>query len=246
MPTTLLNLPDPVECQIVKKLNRFVVIIKVNGREERAWINNTGRLEEFMVPGTLAYCHPHDGKATGYRLFAMVEQDGLGALIDTQYQMRCFEAAIEQARLPWLEGWKWESRNPRLGDSVLDYYLTKEVDGGRAEDKEGNEAYLEVKSAVLRVGNMASYPDCPTLRGQRHIRELTGYAERGGKAIICFVSALPGVAGFIPYGQGDPEIPILLGKAKKAGVEIRAVSMHYDAERKAVVLDEGDLWVKLE
>ena len=60
------------------------------------------------------------------------------------------------------------------------------------------------------------------------------------------MSALPNVTGFIPYEKGDPEIPILLRKAKKAGVEVRAISMHYDPEMEGVVLDEADLLVILD
>lgn len=235
-PIILKKIDDPIPCRIVKKLNRFVVIVKINGKEERAWINNTGRLTEFMVKGMQAYCHPHGGKATGYRLFAISELGGKGALIDTMYQMRSFERAVEDGRIPWLEGWKISAREPRLGTGKTDY---------RLEDDNGSEALLEVKSAVLRVGDMASYPDCPTLRGQRHIRELTEHVRKGGKAFVCFASALPGVTGFTPYEKGDPQIPILLKKAEKAGVEIRAVSMHYDPEVEGVVLDEADLRVQI-
>ena len=235
-PIILRKIDAPIPCQIVKKLNRFVVLIKVEGKEERAWINNTGRLTEFMVPGMKAYCHPHDGKRTGYRLFAIAEQDGHGALIDTQYQMRSFERAVEDGLLPWLEGWKIIAREPKLGTGKTDY---------RLESGDGVEALLEVKSAVLRAGNMASYPDCPTLRGQRHIKELTKHAKSGGKVFVCFAAGLPNVWGFIPYDEGDPQISILLRKAKKAGVEIRAISMHYDPEMEAVVLDEADLPVEV-
>ncbi len=235
-PIILKKIDDPIPCQIVKKLNRFVVLIEMEGREERAWINNTGRLTEFMIEGTLAYCHSHEGKRTGYRLFAIAEQDGHGALIDTMYQMRSFERAVEDGRIPWLEGWKIIVKEPKLGKGKTDYKL---------ESGDGVEALLEVKSAVLRVGDMASYPDCPTVRGQRHIRGLTEHVESGGKAFICFASALPGATGFTPYEAGDPQIPILLRKAKKAGVEVRAISMHYDPVLEGVVLDEADLPVKI-
>ena len=238
MPAILLKIPQPISCRIVKKLNRFVVLIEMEGKDERAWINNTGRLTEFMVEGMQAYCHSHEGKKTGYRLFAIAEQGDKGALIDTQYQMRSFERAVEDGRIPWLKGWEIIAKEPKLGKGKTDYLL----------QRHDETALLEVKSAVLRTGKdgeLASYPDCPTIRGQRHIRELTEHVRKGGKAFVCFASALPGVTGFTPYEKGDPQIPILLKKAEKAGVEIRAVSMHYDPEVVGVVLDEADLRVQI-
>ncbi len=233
----LKKIDDPIPCRIVRKLNRFVVIVEIDGKEERAWINNTGRLSEFMVEGMRAYCHPHGGKSTGYRLFAIAEQDGMGALIDTQYQMRSYESAVNRSLIPWLDGWEIKAKEPKLGNGKTDYLL---------QNDDGVTALLEVKSAVLRVGDLASYPDCPTERGQRHIRELTEHEKKGGKAFICFAAGLPNVRGFIPYDEGDPQISILLRKAKKFGVEIRAFSLHYDPKAKGVVLDEPDLPVILE
>ncbi|MEM1632317.1 MAG: DNA/RNA nuclease SfsA, partial [Thermofilum sp.] len=100
-----------------------------------------------------------------------------------------------------------------------------------------------LKSAVLREGPYAMYPDCPTLRGRRHIRELTELARSGWRALIVFIAAAPGVSAFKPYERGDPEVARLLRQAKESGVLLRAVSMHYDPALSAVVLDNPSLQV---
>jgi sugar fermentation stimulation protein A len=218
-------------CRIVERINRFVVQIEIGGELSRAHINNSGRLHEFLIRGKKAFCFetPHTAK-TGFRLFA-VEERNLGALIDTQLQMKAFETAQKQALIPWLHGDGLIQRNVRLGGSLIDYFF---------QDK-GNPVYLEVKSAVLREGDFAMYPDCPTLRGQRHVEELTSWVKKGGTAFLLFVAALPDVVGFKPYRSADPELFDLLEKAKKLGVQIKAVGLYFRPSDSFLCLYDPDL-----
>jgi sugar fermentation stimulation protein A len=214
-------------------LNRFVVEVRYRGRKKLAHINNTGRLHELIVKGGVAACLSSHGK-TDYRLFAVKESEGW-ALIDTQLQMRAFEKAVEAGSIPWLRQWHLVRRNPRLGESVLDYLFT---------DERGTvDFYLEAKSAVLRKATYAMYPDCPTLRGQRHIRTLSEYALQGGKAAVCFIAALEGVSAFRPNIDGDPVVASLLKEAFRAQVEIRAISLCF--EEQGIRLSKPDLPVMI-
>ncbi len=225
----LLSISDFVECRIEKRLNRFVVEVRYHGRKKLAHINNTGRLTDLIVRGRTAACLPTQGK-TDYRLFAVKDHVGW-AMIDTQFQMRAFEKAAEGNDIPWLQRWRLVKRNPRLGESVLDYLFT---------DEEGTDKlYLETKSAVLRNRTDAMYPDCPTVRGQRHIRTLTEYARQGGKAAICFITALEGVTAFRPSIEGDPVVATLLDEAVPAQVQIRASSFCFDGS--GIRLVDADL-----
>ena len=229
----LLRLPEPVVGEVVARRNRFVVEVVVEGRVERAYMNNTGRLSEYMVAGRRCYCLRKVGGATSLRLIAF-EDAGGAALVDTAIQMRAFEEALERGLLPWAPC-RIASRSPRLYSSVLDYLL----------DCEREPVYAELKSAVLRDGEYASYPDCPTLRGRRHISDLIAHAQAGGKGLIVFIAALPGVSAFRPYERGDPEVARLLELARRSGVLIKALSMHYRPSTSQVLLDNPDLPVQV-
>jgi len=219
-------------CKIIRRANRFVVEVEQGGARRRAYINNTGRLREYLVEGRTGYCHPHRRPGrTELRLFA-VEDAGAAALIDTQYQMRALEVAVERGLIPWLRGCRVARRNPRLGSSVLDYLL----------DCPGGQLYVEVKSAALRSGDYAAYPDCPTLRGRRHIRELI---ENRGRTALVFIAAIPGAKAFTPYEQGDPLVAELIAEAAQAGVIVKAIGLYYDPRSGAVVLYSPDLPVVL-
>ncbi len=233
----ILKQPYSHICRIVRRTNRFKIEVKTREGIGYAYINNTGRLKEYLVHGKKAYCIKRDkpGK-TQYRLFA-VEDTGGAALIDTQLQMKAFEKLVEDKRIPWLKNCMIMKKNPRLGSSILDYLLG--CNNGKI--------YVEIKSAVMRGDKIyAMYPDCPTLRGRRHIRELSMLASKNGRGIIVFIAGLPGVKAFKPYGGGDPEIPLLLREAINAGVVVKAINIYYNPLDKWIILVDPDLPVVLD
>ncbi|WP_258084010.1 DNA/RNA nuclease SfsA [Thermococcus thermotolerans] len=228
---------ETVPCTFLKRLNRFVALVEVEGEERKALVTNTGRLEEFMVPGRKAFCTPKSGGKTDFVLVAFEDLNKRGAVIDTRTQAKAFERAVELGLVPWLRDCRIKRREVTVGKSRLDYLF--ECPGG--------EIYAEMKSAVLRGGNKgeyAMYPDCPSVRGRRHIMELIELSKAGKRAMIFFIGAMPGVEKFMPYERGDPEIARLLREAKKAGVKIHALSLSLLPDGR-VVLDRPSLEIEL-
>ena len=233
---TLLKL-SVIPCTFLKRLNRFVALVEVEGETKRALVTNTGRLEEFMIPGKRAFCTPKSGGKTDFVLVAFEDLDGKGAIIDTRTQAKAFERALELGLVPWLRGCRIKRKEVRVGTSRLDYLF---------ECPEG-EIYAEMKSAVLRggkKGEYAMYPDCPSVRGQKHIKELIELARSGKRAMVVFIGAMPGVEKFRPYEKGDPKIARLLSEARKAGVEVHALSISLLPDGR-VVLERPSLEVEL-
>ena len=232
MGVELLRVENVVECRVVERLNRFVVLVERNGLE-KAHINNTGSLRGVLVEGRRGYCIPRRGGKTRYRLIA-IECPGYreAALIDTWLQMRGFEISVENNYLPWLRGCRVAKRNPRTGSSLLDYLL----------ECNGQEVYAEIKSATLRLpGDKASYPEPASPRGRRHVEELTRLALRGTRALLVFIAGIPGAKGFRINEEADPLLPELLENAVRAGVMVKALSMTYNSGNNAVILADPDL-----
>ncbi|WP_457750961.1 DNA/RNA nuclease SfsA [Thermococcus sp.] len=228
---------DVIPCTFLKRLNRFVALVEVGSEERMALVTNTGRLEEFMIPGKKAFCTPKSGGKTDFVLVAFEDLGGKGAVIDTRTQAEAFERAVEFGLVPWLRGCSIRRKEITVGKSRLDYLF----------DCPGGEIYAEMKSAVLRGGDRgeyAMYPDCPSVRGQKHIKELIELSKAGKRAMIFFIGAMPGVEKFRPYEKGDPEIARLLKEAKKAGVEIHALSISLLPEG-VVVLERPELEVEV-
>lgn len=194
-----------------------------------AHLNNTGRLPDLLHPGATGFCLRGKWRKTTLRLFAIGEGK-TASLIDTRMQMGAFERAMDLGAIPWLSRYRVGKRNVRLGSSIIDYLL---ADRG--------EAYAEIKSAAMLVGNTAMYPDCPSPRARKQIKSLIREAGRGKKSFIIFIAAAPHAKSFRPNRQADPEIYELLKKAKMAGVSLRAIGIRYPPENGLVELHHPDL-----
>jgi len=230
----ILKLDGVEECIILERLNRFIVKILLNGAVLRAYICNTGRLLDYLVEGRRGFCIRHERRKSDCRLFAVEDGDS-AAIIDTHLQMRALERLIASKMTSWSRSYRILKRNVRLKDSVIDYLL----------DCNGEEVYLEVKSAILRRGGYAMYPDCPSQRGRKHIREITEHVKDGGKGMIIFIAAMPNIQAFKPNNSADPEMTRLLKEAVLAGVNIRAIEMHYDPKSHFICILNDDLHVEI-
>jgi sugar fermentation stimulation protein A len=86
------------------------------------------------------------------------------------------------------------------------------------------------------------YPDCPSIRGQKHIKELI---DNYKNSIILFIAGMKNISSFSPNKNADPKIYELLRVAKEKGVQIKAIQIYFDEKRKSVVLRNDDLPVVL-
>lgn len=231
----LLSFEDAFECRIVKRRNRFVVTIEIDGTDYNAWNTNTGRLLDLILPGNKAYCIKRRGKGTTTHHLIAVSRGLYAAVIDTQTQMKAFEIMVDRGLLEWLQPYHLVKRNAAVYNSLIDYLL----------ESSQQQLYVEVKSAVQQVSDMAMYPDCPSLRGRKHIRDLMALVDTGGSACIVFIAALPHVKGFRPNKEADPVIHSLLQEARALGVDVRAVGLFFDPSDKGVYLYNHDLPIDL-
>jgi len=236
--STLYFLPT-IECVVINRLNRFVVRIKVNGQEALAHTNNTGRLKDFIRKGALARCTEKYGGKTQYRLIAVQDpsvMDHRYALIDTREQMKGFENAVKQGLIPIFRKCVILRRNPRIGESVLDYKLA-------CIDKE---FFLEIKSAVQRKDKFtATFPDAPTMRGRRHLKEIIMLIKKGIGAGVLFIAGIPETKFFTPNDDIDPSLRALLKEIRRLGGLIAGVSMYYNARDESIVLENPELAILL-
>ena len=231
----IIKIGQPVECTIQERLNKFVVKVLLDRKPQKAYISNTGRLLGYLVEGRTGFCiRPLKKGKTDCRLFA-VKDDRFAAIIDTQLQMKAFEKALDMTLIPWLGKSRMLRRNVRLGESLIDYLL----------ECDGKAVYLEVKSAVSMDNKYAMYPDCPSSRGRRHIRELTDHVKAEGRGILLFIAALPGAKAFKPDRHADPELHMLLTEARQAGVELRSIRLHYNPKDSFIYLADPDLEVNV-
>ena len=106
------------------------------------------------------------------------------------------------------EGDEWPEY--RFGDSRIDFYM----------EKEKQKYLMEVKGCTLERGGIGYFPDAPTDRGVKHLRELAKAASEGYRAYLTFVIQIAGVTKVFPNIEMHPEFGVALKEAEEAGVRV--------------------------
>lgn len=211
----------------IRRPNRFIAHIDMEGTEVICHVPNTGRLGELLIPGAtvlLSY-HPSDLRKTQYEL-RMVQNEGNWVSIDSQLpNILALEAIVDDV-IEELSGYSTIRREVVYQNSRFDLMLT-----GAALPP----CLVEVKGVTLRKGNWSYFPDAPTERGRRHIEELIYGVQNGYRAALLFIAQLNNVEGFSPNSITDPGFAKKVRAAYEAGVEILAYRCHISPEEVTVV-----------
>lgn len=198
-----------VRGRFLSRPNRFIALVDIDGAETVCHVKNTGRCRELLVPGAEVYLVPGTapGRKTPYDLVA-VDKSGVLINMDAQAPNRVF-AEFARTFDPQALSVRPEFR---FGDSRLDFCLER-PDGLHL---------VEVKGVTLESGGHARFPDAPTERGVKHIRELMRAVEQGHRATAFFVVQMAQVTDFAPNDDTHPAFGAALRQAIAAGVQVAA------------------------
>ena len=196
--------------------NRFIAeVMPDTGGTVRAHVKNTGRCAELLVPGARVYLEYSENpqRKTPCDLVAVEKRTPAGPLL-----INMDSGAPNAAAGEWLAagglGQVEELRAEyRLGDSRFDFYARQA----------GRPMLVEVKGCTLETDGFARFPDAPTERGLRHVRELTALAGRGWRCCVLIEIQMKGVHTFGPNWDTHAAFGEALQAAAAAGVEIRAM-----------------------
>ena len=81
---------------------------------------------------------------------------------------------------------------------------------------------MEVKGVTLEKDGVALFPDAPTERGVKHLKELAAAAEDGFLAFVLFVIQMKGIYEFRPNQEMHKAFADALTEARAAGVNVLA------------------------
>mgnify|MGYP003292708758 CR=1 FL=1 len=200
-----------VSGRFLSRPNRFIAHIEINGKEEICHVKNTGRCKELLTPGAQVWCETSNNptRKTLYDLIA-VQKGGRLINMDSQAPNAAVKEWLSGGGLGKIENLKPESRH---GDSRFDFSFTKD----------GIPCFLEVKGVTLETDGICAFPDAPTLRGTKHLQELTELVQQGYGAYILFVIQMGNVQYLHPNDATDPVFGQALRTASQAGVQVLAM-----------------------
>ena len=203
--------PNIVPGTFLARPNRFIAHIEIDGKTEICHVKNTGRCRELLPPGAQVFCQRalSPARKTKYDLIAVQKGDRL-INMDSQAP----NAAVNE----WLQGGGLgEIQNLRAevthGGSRFDFSFIKD----------GIPCFLEVKGVTLESDGVCAFPDAPTLRGTKHLQELTQLRREGFGAYVLFVIQMADVQYLRPNDATDPAFAAALREASNAGVTVLAM-----------------------
>lgn len=208
----------------LERLNRFIARVEMNGQVETVHVKNTGRCRELLMSGSEVWLarSGNPERKTKYDLIAVRKQTGVLFNIDSQ--------AANAATLEWLRKQAWDEIRPEFsyGTSRVDFFMRR-----------GTEKYLmEVKGCTLERDGVGFFPDAPTERGTKHVRELIHAVAEGYHAVLAFVIQMDGVSEVRPNRATDPAFADILEEAVRRGVRILFLPCHVEPYSLTVTAQE--------
>ena len=197
--------------RFVARPNRFIAYVETEEGTQICHVKNTGRCRELLLPGAVVYLEraQAEHRKTQFDLIA-VEKGATLINIDSQAPNRVFaEWAYSGGFLPDVLQVQPEYR---YGESRLDFCLQTTT----------GPHLVEVKGVTLEEGGAARFPDAPTERGIKHIRQLQRAVKEGIAATLFFVVQMEGIRSVCPNDDTHPAFGAALREAAKDGVHVCA------------------------
>ena len=191
--------------------NRFVAHCEMGGEMLTVHVKNTGRCRELLVPGTEVWLTKSGNPArkTAFDLIAVQKGPRLVNMDSAAPNAAFGEYARAGRFLPQTENVRAEVR---YGDSRFDFCLEA---GGKTH-------FVEVKGVTLEENGAVRFPDAPTERGVKHLRELQKAAAEGHGTHAVFVIQMADVTRFFPNDDTHPAFGAALREAAANGVRVHA------------------------
>ena len=217
----------------LERPNRFIARVRTDRGAMNVHVKNTGRCRELLLPRAEVYIamSSNPARKTPGDLIAVRKGDRL-INMDSQAPNQATEEALAAGLcLPGMEAAACSIR-PEIvwGGSRLDFYL--QWPGGAGANlapphglrlPEGcGQGFLEVKGVTLEQDGGVFFPDAPTERGVKHLRELIQLSRMGYPAWVLFVIQMDGVDFFAPNDATHPAFGLTLRQAAAAGVGVAA------------------------
>lgn len=190
-------------------------------------------MHELLTPGTEVVLRKvtKEDRKTDYDLIG-VFYNGQMISVDSRVPNKLVLQALRNGDIEELMQYNVIKPEYGYGRSRFDFFLANEYES----------CLLEVKSCTLVKGGVALFPDAPTERGRRHLRDLMKARKEGHRACVLFVVQRTDARVFTPNDEIDPEFGKALREAASEEVDVYAYSSEFVGNK---ITLKGSLKVRL-
>ncbi|MBQ9932177.1 MAG: DNA/RNA nuclease SfsA [Firmicutes bacterium] len=191
----------------LRRPNRFIAHVEIDGKEEICHVKNTGRCRELLKEGARVLVEEFDSphRKTKYDLVSVYKGDRL-VNMDSQAPNKIFGEWLRAGNL--FQEITLLKPECTFGNSRFDFYV----------EADGRKAFMEVKGVTLEEGNVARFPDAPTERGLKHLRELAACMDAGYDAYVVFIIQMKDILYVEANRKTHPAFADALKEVVEAGV----------------------------
>jgi sugar fermentation stimulation protein A len=221
------------EALFIERPNRFLIIAGDGKARIPCHCPNPGKLAEFFgyrgsdIPGARLILEQREagtGAKTGWTAAGLYYRKGVVPLFSARAN-KAAERLILPEIIPGIRDIQAEFS---LGNSRFDFLCA---------GKQGKRHLVEVKACSLVEYGTAMFPDAPSERALKHLKELAALADQGYACHIVFVIVHGNAEVFIPNLHTDPQFAAALGTYGRAAghggsggpVMVHACSLHCDS-----------------
>jgi sugar fermentation stimulation protein A len=191
------------EARFVRRPNRFLLIAEDEDGEIPCHCPNPGRLIEFVFPGMPLIL---EKRRSGFPL-AKTQWTAAGIYyrdnVVPLFSARANDVAKELILKKIIPGLQTIQGEVTLGASRFDFLC---IDGA------GKRHLVEVKSCSLIEYNAAMFPDAPSSRAVKHLKELAVLSGQGYLCHVLFVLVHSRADRFVPNLHTDPAFAAALSR----------------------------------
>ena len=200
------------KAKFLSRPNRFIANIELDGEVYVAHVKNTGRCRELLVEGAEIYVQEFDSDTRKTKFDVITVKKGERLInMDSQVPNQVFREWVESEK--FTENVTLIRPETFYGDSRFDFY----IEAGHRK------IFVEIKGVTLEEDGIVRFPDAPTERGVKHLRELMDAAEDGYEAHVVFIVQMDRVSHLEPNDATHPQFGQVLREAAQKGVLVTAL-----------------------
>ena len=199
--------------KFISRPNRFIANVETGGKSEVCHVKNTGRCRELLVPGATVILQESDNenRKTKYDLISVYKGDKI-INMDSQAPNKIFFEWVKKS--DYFGKVSYIKPECKYKNSRFDFYM----------ESDKRKIFVEVKGVTLEENGIVSFPDAPTERGIKHLRELICAVNDGYEAYVFFIIQMQECRYFKPNREKHPEFVDAVVQADSMGVQIKALN----------------------
>ncbi|MCS5421863.1 MULTISPECIES: DNA/RNA nuclease SfsA [Psychrilyobacter] len=204
----------------LERPNRFIAHVRLDsGSEEIVHVHDSGRIKELLYEGNRVKLRraTNPNRKTKWDMISGRASDGEDILINSSFHRYISENLLNDFEISPLGKIDKLKAEVKYGKSRLDYLL----------EKDGRKIWVEVKGVSLAEDRVAMFPDAPSERAVKHLKELIELKEGGDRAAVILL-VFRNSDSFRPRYETDPKFNEYFYKAISMGVEIYPIQLSLD------------------